>query len=114
MCASSLRETITRRTASTKTEKGMSDMTAALFRLGRLVITPQANAVLNKTDVRMALGRHVHGDYGEVSDLDKEANAEALKTGDRILSAYYSNGIRYWIITEADRTSTTVLLPDDY
>lgn len=86
----------------------------AKFNLGQILITPAANEALDKVAVTIALKRHANGDYGLVSDADKEANDEALAIGDRILSAYESRGVRYWIITEADRSTTTILLPDEY
>lgn len=57
----------------------------------------------------------VPGDFGEVSEEDKALNEEAIEIGDRILSAYFDrDGVKYWIITEADRSATTVLLPSEY
>ena len=62
-----------------------------------------------------ALFRHEHGDWGTLEAQDWETNQLALKNGDRLLSAYEStDGVKFWIITEADRSSTTVLLPEDY
>ena len=56
--------------------------------------------------------RHI---WGDVSDADKRANYKAVKDGDRILSSYKSSdGLTFWIITEWDRSATTVLLPDEY
>ena len=83
--------------------------------LGRLLITPAAQAVLTQEDILTALNRHVHGDWGVVGPEDKAENDLSLKQGFRILSAYESNGgEKFWIITEADRASTCVLLPSDY
>lgn len=85
------------------------------LQLGELLITRGAKEKLHIPDALAALVRHKNGDYGEVSEEDKEANREALATGDRLLSAYIDrNGVRFWIITEADRYCTTVLLPEDY
>ena len=70
--------------------------------------------------MQRSLGRHIRGDWGEVDDEDKRANDQALKQGDRLLSAYKDDrfpghGVStIWIITEADRSATTVLFPDDY
>ena len=59
--------------------------------------------------------RHSIGDWGELDDEDKAENELSLKEGFRILSSYTDrNGTKFWIITEADRSSTTVLLPEDY
>ena len=83
--------------------------------LGRLLITPAAQAVLTQEDILTALNRHVRGDWGVVGPEDKAENDLSLKQGFRILSAYESiAGEKFWIITEADRTSTCVLLPSDY
>jgi len=58
--------------------------------------------------------RHASGDWGEVCDEDKQANEQALINGDRLLSAYDVMGKRIWIITEYDRSLTTILFPDEY
>ena len=89
-------------------------MRVGTFQLGQLLITPGAQEALKTVDVINSLKRHATGDYGDISDFDKEANVTALATGDRLLSAYYSNGVRFWIITEGDRSATTVLLPEEY
>jgi hypothetical protein len=61
------------------------------------------------------LQRHARGDWGDVCDEDKQANDRALKNGDeRILSAYSITGKKIWIITEWDRSVTTVLFPEEY
>jgi hypothetical protein len=60
------------------------------------------------------LRRHVRGDWGDLDLADKAANETALKHGGRILSAYDTQGGRLWIITEADRSVTTILLPEEY
>lgn len=63
----------------------------------------------------LALSRHFNGDWGDLCGSDKIANDRALQYGDRLLSAYHApDGTKFWIITEADRSCTTVLLPDDY
>ena len=85
------------------------------FELGQVLITPGAHDDLDLKDVASCLVRHAGGDFGDVSEEDKEHNEEALVTGDRILSSYRdSNGIKFWIITEWDRSATTILLPDEY
>ena len=58
--------------------------------------------------------RHAHGDWGELCREDKTANNEALKEGWRVMSAYTVEGNTIWIITEADRSVTTALLPSEY
>src|SRR5262249_32964915 len=89
------------------------------FRPGRLVATPRARQALEDAgDPTMGMGllqRHLEGDWGEVSEEDQEANNSALKYGGRLLSSYrIGNGVELWVITEADRSVTTVLLPDEY
>ncbi len=85
------------------------------FPLGRVVATPGALALLDAGEVGDLLGRHASGDWGDLDAHDRRANAQALKTGARIFSAYEtSKGGRVWIITEADRSSTCILLPEEY
>ncbi len=85
------------------------------FPLGRTVITRGALHALQQDDVRNALARHVRGDWGDVCSEDRSANDEALTFGGRLLSAYRtSGGTKFWVITEADRSATTVLLPEEY
>lgn len=88
-----------------------------LFPLGRVVATPGALAALAAHPglVPRLLGRHARGDWGEVDRADARANAAAVRDGGRILSAYATPaGDRLWVITEADRSSTCVLTPDEY
>ena len=62
-----------------------------------------------------ALRRHARGDWGDLDDEDRKANDRALQEGSRLFSAYKTKaGVKFWIITEADRSATTVLLPDEY
>jgi len=85
------------------------------FPLGQLLITQGALKVLDREEVRKALTRHVNGDWGEVGPEDWAENDYSLANGFRILSAYTSRkGIKFWIITEADRSATTILLPEEY
>lgn len=87
----------------------------ARFRLGRLVATSNALRFLNQEDISTAIWRHQSGDWGELDSDDLEANERALICGARLLSAYFgSNGVKFWVITEADRSVTTILLPEDY
>ncbi len=87
----------------------------ARFELGRVVITRNAHARIPPEDVLCALGRHGRGDWGELEEEDREENELSLKEGLRLLSSYIArNGLKFWVITEADRSSTTVLLPEDY
>lgn len=86
-----------------------------LFKLGDIFVTPGALEVILEEDMNLALQRHANGDWGEVCKEDWELNDEALELGHRILSVYTSsNGVKFWIITEADRSATTILLPEEY
>lgn len=82
--------------------------------LGEIVITANASLQLMTEEVLTALSRHRSGDWGDLCPEDIQANEEALMEGGRLLSAYGSGHDRFWIITEADRSVTTVLMPDDY
>lgn len=88
-----------------------------LFPLGQTVATPGALEALGQAGESPApyLGRHQRGDWGDLDDLDKQANEDALVHGARLLSAYVlPTTERMWIITEADRAYTTLLLPGEY
>lgn len=87
-----------------------------LFPLGNIYATPGAIETLNESgqDVTALLRRHVCGDWGDLCDEDKQANEDALECGARIFSAYGEGDKKLWVITEADRASTTVLRPDEY
>ncbi len=85
------------------------------FPLGRIVATPGALAEIPTFEVQTSLKRHQRGDWGEVNASDREENDLSLREGFRLLSAYRAaNGTKFWIITEADRSVTTVLLPEEY
>ena len=86
-----------------------------LVPLGKILITPGALRTLALTDVRRALARHLRCDWGDVCDDDASANDASLTDGTRLLSVYHDRrATRFWIITEADRSATTILLPDEY
>ena len=93
-------------------------MTAVLFPLGSIVATPGALALLADAGVNPAelLQRHRRGDWGEVPDEDALENELSVGRGFRILSSYRvgTDGTRIWVITEADRSSTCLLLPEEY
>ncbi len=94
-------------------------MAAPLFDLGRVVATPGALELLAATETNPAelLERHVSGDWGEVPPEDARENARSLKYGWRVMSSYpvgENVGAKVWILTEADRSSTCILLPEDY
>ncbi len=84
------------------------------FPLGQIVITANAKETLDPADVAKGLTRHAGGDWGEICPEDRELNELSLKEGSRLLSVYRSGDMRFWIITEADRSVTTVLMPEDY
>ncbi len=93
------------------------------FELGLVVATPGALEACSNVLMQKCLARHLTGDWGVVPEDDKEANEDALQHGERILSAYpidpaqpceVFGGNTLWIITEADRSATTFLLPDEY
>ena len=108
----------------------------AKFRLGTLVATPGALDALPREISKSSsvddsnpfisrgkpsrealldlVQRHASGDWGDLDAHDKEANDVAVREGFRLLSAYELEGTRFWIITEADRSTTTILLPDEY
>ena len=92
-------------------------MTAPLF-LGRIVATPGALALLEASgaDPTVLLARHSSGDWGEVPPEDARENERSVREGLRVLSSYPvgDDGARVWIITEHDRSSTCILLPEDY
>ena len=93
----------------------MTPSDAEIVPLGRIVTTPAALSTVSQPDIVAALRRHAAGDWGDVTPDDRAANDEALKSGERILSVYQSaTGTTFWVLTEADRSVTTVLLPDDY
>jgi len=87
------------------------------FPMGRPTITPSAEAALNAVGIHpiRLLARHIHGDWGDLSEEDRLQNELALLLGMRLLSSYpLPGGGKVWVITEADRSLTTILLPDDY
>jgi hypothetical protein len=90
---------------------------ATKFPLGRLAATPGALEAMEASGQtpEFFLARHASGDWGCVDEDDRKLNDEALIHGDRLLSAYRTlRGVRLWIISEADRSVTTILLPEEY
>lgn len=94
-----------------------------LFKAGSLVATPAVGKLLTLEQFKTLLDRHLSGDWGIVDAEDKATNDKAVKVGNRILSAYPIDPTQecvgygpntVWIITEADRSVTTFLLPDEY
>ena len=89
----------------------------ALFALGRVVATPGALRALSLAGEpgRSYLARHASGDWGDLCEEDWRTNDEAVRGRARIFSAYHlGDGTKIWIITEADRSSTCLLLPEEY
>lgn len=83
--------------------------------LGRIVATPGALGKIPAEEIRTALHRHRSRDWGTLQPGDQAANEQALVDGVRILSCHRTTaGVKLWIITEGDRSVTTVLLPEDY
>ena len=83
--------------------------------LGRVVITPNALGAIQSEDIAQAILNHSRGNWGEVCPEDAQENNRSLVEGCRILSAYSDRqGRKFWIITEGDRSVTTILLPEDY
>jgi hypothetical protein len=93
----------------------MSARACPSFALGQIVATPNALARLTQDDIMRGLQRHAAGDWGDLDKDDREENDLSLQKGFRLLSVYHAaNDLKFWIITEADRTSTCILLPEDY
>jgi hypothetical protein len=90
-------------------------MGTALFPLGQTVVTRNAHDTLDPRDVAAALARHAAGDWGELCDQDRKENALSLQHGWRLFSVYRDrSGAKFYVITEGDRSVTTILLPEDY
>jgi hypothetical protein len=89
-------------------------VTATKFPLGCIVMTANASGQLDAVEVEKALRRHAAGDWGDLPPEDAEQNESGLKHGERLFSAYGAGGNCFWIVTERDRSVTTVLLPLDY
>jgi len=91
--------------------------TIPLFPAGQIVATPRALALLeesNKSPLEF-LSRHLRGDWGDLGPEDKTENELSLKNGFRLLSSYrVTETESLWVITEADRSATTLLLPSEY
>ena len=88
-----------------------------MFALGQLVATPGALEKIQEAEQSPLelIARHVTGDWGQLDEEDRNENKLSLEKGYRILSAYIlRSGVKVWVITEADRSVTTVLLPSEY
>jgi hypothetical protein len=88
---------------------------SSLFPLGQTVITANARERLHPEDTLKCLARHASGDWGELCDEDRAENERSLRQSGRLFSVYHDrNGVKLYVITEADRSVTTTLLPEDY
>ena len=87
-----------------------------LFALGKTLATPSALASMEQAAISPLdlLNRHQCGDWGDLDQPDKQSNDQALSFGDRIFSAYQFDTVKFWVITECDRSATTILLPEEY
>ena|ERR1700722_18226282 len=89
----------------------------ATFALGQIYITPGADQAIEESQQtpRTFLYRHQTGDWGDLGEEDQESNDRAVSEGERIFSAYHTDrGVKIWVITEWDRSITTILLPWEY
>lgn len=88
---------------------------AGPFSLGQLVSTPGVLEKVHPEDAMQCLGRHCRCDWGDLCEDDRAENDRALRERGRLFSAYTDrNSVRFWIITESDRSVTTLLLPEEY
>lgn len=87
-----------------------------LFSLGRTLATPFARDELHRLNYSPLdlLRRHMSGDWSEMDEEDQQSNRDAITDGSRVFSAYTIQDTKFWVITEADRSSTTILLPSEY
>lgn len=91
-----------------------------LFPIGNTLMTRgvkmllDENTLVPKLITNDIISRHASGDWGDVDEEDSATNDRAIKNGDRLVSSYTISGEKVWVITEADRSSTTVLLPSEY
>ena len=93
----------------------MADEIRSRFNLGSIVATPGALDSISADEIYLALFRHSQGDWGILDAEDLQTNERALMLGGRLFSSYHSTeNVKFYIITEADRSVTTVLLPEEY
>jgi len=84
------------------------------FPLGQLVMTPGAQTTFDEKTRAECLQRHAKGDWGDLDDEDKRLNTRSVSTGGRLMSSYTIGDKELWVVTEADRSVTTLLLPEEY
>jgi len=99
------------------TDTSEKQPTRPLFALGQVVATPGALSAMEEISIspQELIHRHVTGDWGDLDAEDRQQNLLALRSGLRIFSSYkIGASVKIWIITEADRSSTTLLLPEEY
>ena len=90
-------------------------ITVGKFPAGRIVITSGAQSELSQDEAMSGLVRHLAGDWGDLDEADREENEAALEHGFRLFSRYVTQGgTKFYVITEYDRSVTTILLPEDY
>lgn len=90
-------------------------MKKRVISLGRTVCTPGVLDGVDMLDVLVCLQRHAVGDWGDCCVEDWEENDLSLEHGWRLFSVFHDrNGVKFWVITEADRSATTVLIPEEY
>ncbi|MCE9608835.1 MAG: hypothetical protein K8R23_01275 [Chthoniobacter sp.] len=96
-------------------EPAQGEVLAPKFSPGQLVATPGALEKVQPEEMQAALARHLRGDWGEIGKDDRRENDLSLEKGFRLVSVYRTAaGLKFWIITEHDRSVTTILLPDEY
>lgn len=82
--------------------------------LGQIFAT-KCLQTLTQRELTLGLGRHLHCDWGDVDEYDRQANEHALENGERIFSVYRTSaGLKFYVITEANRSMTTILMAEDY
>lgn len=87
----------------------------SVFEIGQIVMTKNVLQAVDITHLNRGLIRHIAGDWGDVCPIDADANELALVAGSRLISVYQDdNGVEFRIVTDADRNTTTVLLPTDF
>ncbi len=93
----------------------MSTIAIARFRLGLITVWPRVLEAISQEDITNAIQRHQAGDWGDVSETERNENEISLKEGGSVFSVYHSSeGIKFGVVTEGDRRSTTVLLAGEY